>query len=153
MRLFAISASLHSMWYWLPIPELPRPTNRWVYIAVGACAVGVLLIMTYLTYLMLDGLTRLAARLTDWEARYRGYRLPYDVVVRGMYYHAAHYLPVALLAAATVIGYQVLIAVKLLTLGTLVTYIYVLSGEVVACAAYLFYTYWIGMRNMMYANR
>ena len=33
------------------------------------------------------------------------------------------------------------------------TYLYVLSAEVIAGAFYLFWTYWIGMRNMMYANR
>ena len=34
-----------------------------------------------------------------------------------------------------------------------VRYLYVLAGEVVVTAIYLFQTYWIGMRNMMYANR
>jgi len=33
-----------------------------------------------------------------------------------------------------------------------VTYLYVLSAEVVLAALYLFWTYWIGMRNMMFAN-
>ena len=32
------------------------------------------------------------------------------------------------------------------------TYLYALCGEVVVGALYLFRTYWIGMRNMMYAN-
>jgi hypothetical protein len=34
----------------------------------------------------------------------------------------------------------------------LTTYLYTLSAEVVAAAAYLFMTYWTGMRNMMFAN-
>jgi hypothetical protein len=34
-----------------------------------------------------------------------------------------------------------------------VIYLYVLCGEVVLGAFYLFKTYWIGMRNIMYANR
>ena len=32
-------------------------------------------------------------------------------------------------------------------------YLYVLCGEVIVAAFYLFETYWIAMRNMMYANR
>ena len=32
-------------------------------------------------------------------------------------------------------------------------YLYVLGAEVIVAAAYLFHTYWIAMRNMMYANR
>ena len=36
--------------------------------------------------------------------------------------------------------------------STTTTYLYVLSAEVVIAAIYLFKTYWIAMRNMMYAN-
>ena len=74
------------------------------------------------------------------------------VVLRGLHYHAAHYLPVALVALVTVAGYQVL---DLSRLGpnAPVRYLYVLCGEVVAGAGYLFHTYWIAMRNMMYANK
>ena len=99
--------------------------------------------------------TLLAARLTHWEASYRGIRLPLAVVRRGMYYHAAHYLPVALAAAATVYAFrhawlhhQANLSPKFMT-----HYLYFLCGLVVLAAAYLFRTYWIGMRNMMYANR
>jgi hypothetical protein len=152
--LFAAAALLHSMWYWVHIPALPRPTNRWVYIGTAAAGLGIWVIATYITYLMLDGITKLAARLTDWEARYRGLRLPYDVALRGMYYHAAHYVPVAFLAAVTVVGYQLLIVLRIVSLNSsMYAYVYGLSGEVIASAAYLFYTYWIGMRNMMFANR
>ena len=35
---------------------------------------------------------------------------------------------------------------------TTTVYLYTLSGEVVLAAAYLFKTYWVAMRNMMYAN-
>jgi hypothetical protein len=34
-----------------------------------------------------------------------------------------------------------------------VFYLYTLSGEVILAAIYLFWTYWIAMRNIMYANR
>jgi hypothetical protein len=110
---------------------------------------GVDLILFAIIYATLHGVTSVAARLTNWEATYRGLRMPLDVVLRGMYYHAAHYLPVALLTAVTVWGYLLLG----LPITTMPTYLYVLCGEVIVFAAYLFNTYWIGMRNMMYANR
>jgi len=99
--------------------------------------------------------TRVAAQLTTWEATYRGYRLPYPIVLRGMYYHAAHYLPVAIAAFIVVAGYQVLllIAGNKLPFDSPTYYLYFLCGLVVLCAIYLFQTYWVGMRNMMYANR
>ena len=34
-----------------------------------------------------------------------------------------------------------------------VPYLYILSGLVVVSAIYLFRTYWIAMKNIMYANR
>jgi hypothetical protein len=90
--------------------------------------------------------SRLAAWLTTWEATYRGLRVPRPVVEKAMHYHAPHYVVVA--------------GVVLLTLLTCmagglsyVTYLYVLSGEVVIFSVYLFWTYWIAMRNVMYANK
>jgi hypothetical protein len=112
-----------------------------------------LLLLAAATYAFIAATTWLAARLTNWEATYRGLRLTTPVVRRGLYYHAVHYLPVALIAAATVVGYHVLLHRQALDLRSLPTYLYVLSGEVVLAAVYLFRTYWIGMRNMMYANR
>ena len=97
--------------------------------------------------------TRLAARLTHWEATYRGLRLPLSVVRRGLDYHTVHYIPVALVAAVTVVGYQVLLARGSAGFDSAQKYLYLLSGEIVLSALYLFQTYWIGMRNMMYANR
>jgi len=108
---------------------------------------------TVVTYLFLAVTTRLAGWLTHWEASYRGYRLPRTVVERGMYYHAVHYLPVALVTALTVVGYAVAFSRGVAGVNSTVTYLYVLSAEVVLAALYLFWTYWIGMRNIMYANR
>jgi hypothetical protein len=100
------------------------------------------------------GTTWLAARLTAWEAAYRGLRLPLRVVKRGLYYHAAHYVPVALLAVAVVFGYRWLIAAGCVNIfESMQRYLYSLAGAVIVSAGYLFKTYWIGMRNMMYANR
>jgi hypothetical protein len=98
-------------------------------------------------------LTKIAARLTAWEAAYRGLRLPHEVVMRGLHYHAPHYLPVAALAFLTVAAYRILLAIEVLDVMSGPRYLYFLSAEVFFAAAYLFGTYWKAMRNMMYANR
>lgn len=102
---------------------------------------------------LLLGLTWLAARLSAWEARYRGLRLPLPVVLRGMRYHAAHYLPVGTVVLAIVLGYFILLRNGITTRESDTAYLYVLCAAVVMAALYLFWTYWIAMRNMMYANR
>jgi hypothetical protein len=112
-----------------------------------------LLATSLAAFLFLLVLTRIAARLTSWEAGYRGLRLPLPVVMRGLHYHAAHYLPVSLAAALTVLGYQFLLAKNWASGDTGITYLSVLSVEVIVSAAYLFSTYWTAMRNLMYANR
>jgi hypothetical protein len=97
---------------------------------------------------------RLAAWLTNWEATYRGYRLPLQVVQRGLDYHAAHYLPVAFVAMLTVVAYRVLaMNYPLRSVDWAMKYLYIVCGEVIVAAGYLFKTYWTGMRNMMYASR
>jgi hypothetical protein len=107
-------------------------------------------ILIYLTTVLVIGL---AARLTTWEAAYRGYRLPGNVVLRALYYHSAHLLPVALLLFATC-GTTWLLYWRWIPTSTPETiYLYILCGEVILSAGYLFNTYWIGMRNWMYANR
>jgi hypothetical protein len=145
--LFTMAAYLHSAWYFGSINVLwigPRPA--WADLIVFS-------ILFAAVYFSLLSITRIAARLTNWEATYRGYRLPMSVVIRGMNYHAAHYFPVALIALITVAGYRALVQFHAVTLESAVTYLYVLAGEVIVGAVYLFQTYWIGMRNMMYANR
>ena len=107
-----------------------------------------------LTFAALFGTTRLAANLSAWEGRYRGMRLPKPVVLRGLYYHAAHYLPVSLMALASTGGYAFLYHRYPFAYASFITYyLYSLSGEVILAAVYLFWTYWAAMRNMMYANR
>lgn len=127
--------------------------NQW---ALGFVAGGIpgnllgIATLTLASFFFLLAITRLAAKLTTWEAAYRGLRLPLHVVLRGLDYHAAHYLPVALLAVATVLVFRELLIWRPLW-G--VPYLYTLSGEILISAAYLFKTYWIGMRNTMYASR
>ena len=96
--------------------------------------------------------TPIAAWLTAWEARYRGLRLPLAVVLRSLDYHAADYLPVAMVSCFTIVCYRWLIDHRYLDSTYDAKYLYLLCGEVIAGAAYLFNAYWIGMRNVMYAN-
>lgn len=100
----------------------------------------------------LAGTIYLAARLTAWEAAYRGLRLPLAVVQRGMNYHTIHYLPAGLVAMTTVLGYQWLLRHGYSGPQSGTTYLYILCGEIILAAGYLFQTYWVAMRNMMYAN-
>jgi hypothetical protein len=105
-------------------------------------------------FAFLAGVNRLAAALTTYEATYRGIRLPLRVVLRALDYHAAHYLPVALVTAATVLGHSAFLAAAPSTASLYGTfYLYALCAEAVLAAVYLFKTYWIAMRNLMYANR
>ena len=92
---------------------------------------------------------RLAARLTAWEAAYRGFRLPHTVVLRALYYHSADILPVALTVFVTCAGYNYLLNHLLpnpVNYTSEPAYLYTLCGEVIFAAGYLFNTYWIGMR-------
>lgn len=107
-----------------------------------------------LTFFTLTGVTLIAARLTHWEATYRGLRMPLPVVRRGLRYHAAHYLPVSVLTCVVVFGYKQLVQRSLINSASHdLHYIYTLGGAAILGAIYLFNTYWIGMRNLMYANR
>jgi len=142
--LLAVAAWVHMDWFL----GMSRTLRMGAYFPWYA-----MLPLALMTFIFLIMTTRVAARLTTWEATYRGYRLPVNVVLRGLDYHAAHYLPVAIIAAGTVVGYRIALGHSplLVTWGT--TYLYTLCVEVVIAALYLFRTYWIGMRNMMYASR
>jgi hypothetical protein len=147
--LFGVSVATHEMWYWYRIQSNSPPKVG----GEAAVFAGMSLGIAVLAYLALDLTTRLAAKLTALEGTYRGYRLPYAIVLRGLYYHAAHYMPVAVAAMVTTVGYQAGLALGLLPAQSAVIYLYVLCGQVVLSAFYLFETYWVGMRNVMYANR
>jgi hypothetical protein len=110
------------------------------------------IISALLAFYALVAISRLAARLTAWEAGYRGLRLPLSVVHRGLNFHAVHYLPVAMIAALTVTSYVFLIGSGTISELHGPLYLYILCAEVILAAGYLFITYWTGMRNMLYAN-
>jgi hypothetical protein len=143
--LFALAAAGHLLW----ILQTLRITGVAPLIVFAVAAiVGIPLL-----YLLLSGLTRLAAWLSAIEARYWGMRLPLPVVRRGMQFHTANYLPVAMLAAALVWGYRLLLETGILSRRFDDIYLYTLCGAVIVSAMYLFRSYWIAMRSMMYANR
>lgn len=146
--LFALAGLCHMVWLELR-PGAGPVVPHWVLWVYGALKVFAFPAVFFAMVL----LTRLAARLTAWEAAYRGLRLPLPVVRRGLDYHAVHLLPVASLAVAIVYGYFLLLNHRLLTRAADIVYIWTLCGAVIASAAYLFFTYWAAMRNMLFANR
>jgi len=144
--LFGATAYVHGIWAW-PFLWYVRPIHtRPVW--------GILMICLFsaAAYWLLVITASVAARLTAWEAAYRGLRLPRRVVQRALHYHSAHYLPVALVAFLTVVVHQALIQKNFGLDPFAMQYIYVLCAEVILAAGYLFTTYWTGMRNLMYAN-
>jgi hypothetical protein len=140
--LFTNAARAHWLWSQEAAGQILYDINRGGY-------VGAVLAI----FLGLWGTTRIAAMLTAWEARYRGLRLPIITVLRGLYYHAAHYLPVAGFAWLTTGGHAYLVRHGQLAATSVYSYLIVLSSGVILAAVYLFWTYWAAMRNMMYANR
>jgi hypothetical protein len=139
--LFGIATAAHASWLLL--------IYNWPWRSIYLAGLGLAIVL----FVLLNLVTALAARLTNWEATYRGMRLPLPVVERGLHYHSAHYIPVALLACLTTVGYAISVSRGWISESHDTIYLYVLCGEVVLAAAYLFYTYWIAMRNLMFANR
>jgi len=149
--LLGATAYVHGIWAW-----------PWIWYVGGAHPIqtrqvwGILMLTLFsaAAYWLLVITAALAARLTAWEAAYRGLRLPRRVVQRALHYHSAHYLPVALLAFVTVVGHQILIRKfpNLDLYHNATRYLYILCAQVILAAGYLFTTYWTGMRNLMYAN-
>jgi hypothetical protein len=139
----ALGAAAWAHWDWVLGYHLPA---EWVGpLVLLALPLGIFFAMGWIIHL--------AARLTAWEAAYRGFRLPHGVVLRALYYHAAHILPVALAALVICGGYNLLQRAGRFQETSASAYLFVLCGMVIVAAGYLFYTYWIGMRNWMYANR
>ncbi|MGA2582139.1 MAG: hypothetical protein ABSG31_02585 [Tepidisphaeraceae bacterium] len=138
---------VHSLWsYGYSAIHLPRP--HWLDPTI-------LIAAPILIYIAIGVTQVVAARLTAFEAtKMHSLRLPYRVVLRALYYHAAHWIPVALLFLATICGYRFLYAsgyVDQYISGP--KYLIVISAEVVFSAGFLFITYWTAMKNLMFANR
>lgn len=146
--LFAVAGAGHAAWLEAKPLSWGTPPLWLIGIYVTAKFLAVPLLFFAILATM-----RIAGRLTAWEAAYRGLRLPIHVVQRGLDYHTVHMLPVAFVAMATVSGYHLLLGTGKLTRVWDTTYLWLLCGEVVVCAVYLFVTYWAAMRGMLYANR
>ncbi len=109
-------------------------------------------LVTAVAGLGIMALTHVAAWLTAWEAGWRGYRLPGDAVLRALCYHAAQLLPFSALLLLVVLGYRALWIAGVAGPESLVTYLAIVSTVAVGGVLFLFWTYWIGMRNMLFAN-
>jgi hypothetical protein len=140
--LFASALTIHAGWYKRELVGLEFIPDALILFPLSL----------FVIFALLELVTRLAARLTAVEARYWGYRLPLPVVLRALYYHAAHYLPVAVVSFATVAVNAWLVRRHWIGPQWAMRYLYVLCGEVLVGAWYLFRTYWNGMKSMMFAN-
>jgi len=98
------------------------------------------------------GLKRLVAWLTVWEASWRQMRLDREVVRRGLDYHAAHLTPVCGVVLLVVAFGHLAFGLRLAGPGTFFAYLIALSSACVVGAAWLFWTYWLAMSNMLRAN-
>ncbi len=110
-------------------------------------------VLMVIVFVVLAGVTRLASALTRLEGNFWGYRMPANAVRRAMNFHSAQLLPVAAVALVTVITYRYLRSFEVLSGLWDIRYLIVVCIEVLAGAGYLFRTYWIAMKNIMYANR
>ena len=149
----AASASAAAFVHYFLINDLGRALSPNLDGADAGMFVIWMILATAIGVLIAGATTNLAAWLTTWEAGWRGYRLPRSVVLRGLHYHAAHLPPVALAFLIVTGGYRLLVALDVLDFTSLVAYLLVLSAVVVVGLIYLFVTYWIGMKNMLYANQ
>jgi hypothetical protein len=142
--LFGLAGYVHLTWF-LALITLPRTIHLPWFIVAALLSVA--------AFVTLTAVTTLAARLTHWEATYRGLRMPLRVVRRGLRFHTAHFLPVAILCCTIIFGYWLLMRYRLIDPSHDLHYLYTLSAAAIVSSIYLFITYWIGMRNLMYANR
>ena len=119
---------------------------------VGSAAAWVMLTAATWGSLLIGN--HLFIRVTAFEARYRGLRLPREVVRHAMDYHAVHLLPPAVAGLAVVVTYMWVEERDAMRAAEwIVPYLYILGGAVVVSAGYLFVTYWIAMKSLMYGNR
>jgi hypothetical protein len=98
-------------------------------------------------------LTRLlAGKLTTWEATWRGYRLPREVVRRVLCYHFAQVTVSVAAVLLTVLAGRLGFTVGWIDAGYLPTYVITVGVVTAAAGGYLFLTYWVAMRSVMWAN-
>jgi hypothetical protein len=147
--LLAISAALHLLnTNAFPfVRSVPDITSLLLFALLGGTA------MTPAIFALAFATRALASRLTTFEARLHGYRLPSVAVRKSLDYHAAAMLPVAAVTLLLTATFAALRLAHIAHYGHLVPYLYTLCIYVVVAAAYLFKTYWDAMRSVMWANR
>ncbi len=115
--------------------------------------------LSVIIYGLLVVVTRVAAALTSRLSAYQGVRLHRGVVLRGLGFHSATYVPGALLAAVTVVGYIAMLEYQIIIdpwspgWASFRNFHSLFGGGCILCLVYLLVTYRIAMKNMMYANR
>lgn len=145
--LFGVAGALHTAW----MAETRGLLTHWTFPAVAAF-VGVAIGLAIGAMVLLTQVTRLAAWLTTKEGAFWGMRLPTPVVTRALNFHAANYLPVAVLAVLLTGGYRVALALQWTDATSGVIYLVCLCVLVVVSALWLFESYVIAMRRIRLAN-
>jgi hypothetical protein len=145
--LLGMAGGVHSMW----MAETQLWVRRWDATSLSILAV-VTIVLALLAYITLALVTRLATWLTSKEGAFWGMRLPGAVVTRAMSFHAANYLPVALLALFITGGYRIALMMGWTDAASGVPYLVSLCILVIAAAFWLFESYVIAMRRIRLAN-
>jgi len=116
-----------------------------ISLAIGAVGAKIVLLFGLL-------LAKPIAWLTTLESNFWGYRMPRPRVQRALDYHAIHTIPAAILILLVVIAHRVLLSLSIVSGADGITYLYTLSAVTVVCVGYVFYTYTLAMRAIMFAN-
>lgn len=143
--IFALAATFHAAW----LAEQWGVRWTWQNLAMLAVFGGILFALSLPA---LGWLTKLAVFLTTTESRFWGMRLPSRVVTRAMNFHAANYLPVALVALLVTAGFRLGLITGSMPVDWGVPYLWTLCTLVVLSAFWLFESYVVAMRRIRLAN-
>lgn len=147
--LMAVATSIHFSWCVAPTFYPPAIIGQLNELSLNVLHI---ILLWPLVWGSLTATSWAATRLTAFESKYHGLRLPLPVVSRLMNFHTACYLPVSLAAIAYIATTRSLIGLTILDPSFILNYLYILCSFVILAAAYLFWSYWIAMKNSMYAN-
>lgn len=145
---FALAATMHYLFFLNAAFGHRLDLSETVFAGLAGAS-----LLCPVAFVTITGIRALAAFLSALESKYHGLRLPLPVVQRALHFHAAHLLPVAIITAALTTTYRVGTRVDLIPRTAEIPYLYLLSAWIVLAAGYLFWTYWMAMKAIMYANR
>ena len=123
----------------VPPPWLPP---IWVLIAI----------LPFLLFGCWYGLLELVIYLTAAEGKFWGLRMPRGIVRRVIHYWTPHVALASVVMSFVPLAYLLMLASNNRAGLYMAEYLYVLSGMVVVAAIYLFKTYWVAMKAIMYGN-